>query len=201
MHSFNFTIALLFALIGFSVAFPGFHPLEARKGDKEGDKGGKNSTSMSNSNSLTHQCKTMSHLTHLTTLAANQTKLDAMVAKDKLNATSVAELKTKASDAATKLQTLSTNTTLVSECAVVDANMKTMGQCKQMKSLTKLAALSGNSTAMDAWVAKKKLNDTQVAKLKEKITKAGTKLDALKGNATLLDICSKAVKQQSSDGG
>ncbi|KAF1958129.1 hypothetical protein CC80DRAFT_25283 [Byssothecium circinans] len=196
MRSVSFIVALLFCLVGFSAAFPQFHVLEARKD-------GKNETSKGNgtkSNGVNKQCKTMAKLTKLTELAKNQTKIDAIVAKGKLDDAQVAELKTKAADAATQLQSMAANTTLVGECAVVFAHQRTLGQCKKMKMLTSLAALATNQTAMDAMASKKKLNDTQMAKLMEKISTAQTKLDEMKGNTTLTDICSKETNQKGASG-
>lgn len=198
MRSFSFIVALMFAFVGFSAAFPQFHILEARKGGKNGTSSTKNNGTKSNS--VNKQCNTMARLTKLTTLAANQTKLDAWIAKGKLNDTSVAALKTKAADAATKLATLTANTTLVGECAVVEAHQQTIGECKAIKKLAKLTALATNQTAMDALISKKQLNDTQITKFKDSITKAQTKLDTLNANITLTDICAAEVSQKDSTG-
>ncbi|CAI6333034.1 unnamed protein product [Periconia digitata] len=194
MHSFNFIVALFFALIGFSAAFPQFHFLEAReKGEKNGTSKAKNGTS---GNSINKECKQMAKLTALTAFANNQTKIDALTAKGKLDDSKVAALKSQAAEASTKLQAMTANTTLVSECAVVFAHKKTVGQCKQMKSLAKLASLASNQTAMDAMIAAKKLNDTQAVMLQDKVKSAQTKLDDLKANTTLTDICSKEASQK-----
>lgn len=198
MHSFNFIVTLLFALIGCTAAFPQFHFFEARAdGGKNGTARAKNGT---RGNSVDKQCKSMAKLTILSELANNQTKIDALVAKGKLSDTQVTELKSQAANATTKLQAMSANATLVGECAAISAHKKTLGQCKEMKSLTKLAALASNQTAMDAMMAKKKLNETQVTMLQDKIKSAQTKLDALKGNTTLADICSKETSQKGNSG-
>ncbi|KAF2635768.1 hypothetical protein P280DRAFT_522885 [Massarina eburnea CBS 473.64] len=199
MRSVSFIVALLFALVGFSAAFPQFHMLEARKGNKN-DTSASAKGNGTKGNSVNKMCKQMAKLTKLTELASNQTKMDALVSKGKLNDTEVTSLKSKAAEAETKLKTMTSNSTLVSECAVVDAHQETIGQCKQMKGLSKLASLASNQTAMDAWVAKKKLNDTQVTKFKDQISKAQTKLDSLNGNTTLTDICSKETSQKGASG-
>jgi hypothetical protein len=190
MRSFSFMVALFFALVSSTYAWPELHLLETRKGGKNNGtstKGMKGNGTRGNS--INGQCKQMAKLTKLTELASNQTKLDAMVAKGKINATEVEAIKTKATEATTKLATLTSNTTLVSECLVVDAHKKLVGQCKQMKKLTKLADLATNTTAKDAMVAKKELNATQITKLDEKIANATTKLTELMSNTTLTDLC------------
>ncbi|PVI04070.1 hypothetical protein DM02DRAFT_492008, partial [Periconia macrospinosa] len=136
-------------------------------------------------------CKSITKLTALSNLAKNQTKIDALLSKGKLSDTQVTELKSQAANATAKLEGLLANATLASECAVINAHKNTLGECRKMKSLTKLAALASNQTAMDAMVSKKKLNDTQVTMLMDKIKSAQTKLDEMKGNTTLTDICSK----------
>ncbi|KAF2686200.1 hypothetical protein K458DRAFT_298990 [Lentithecium fluviatile CBS 122367] len=197
MRSFSFIVALLFAFVAVSHAFPNFQLLESRKGRGNGTSKGNSTTQ---GNSVNRACKQMAKLTKLTELAANQTKLDAMVAKGKLNDTEVAEIKSKAADATTQLQTMQSNTTLVTECAVVDAHQKDVSQCKRMKKLTKLAAMANNQTAMDAFVAKKELNSTQVTKLQEKIANATTKLQEMSSNTTLTDLCTQIQEQKGASG-
>jgi hypothetical protein len=63
-------------------------------------------------------CDKMASLMKSVALAANTTKLDA---KAKGNETKVAELQAKASTAATKLETMTTNTTLVAACSSIAA--------------------------------------------------------------------------------
>jgi hypothetical protein len=180
MHSLS---VLLFAFVASSYAFPsiGFTALEVRKD--------RNGTHSNGGNPTKQACKQISKLTHLTELAANQTKLDELVAKGKMNATEVDQLKAKAAEATTKLQTMESNTTLTNECAVINAEQKTVQECKQMNKLQKLANLASNTTALDAMVAKKELNSTEVDKLKEKIQSAQTKLQTLSSNTTLTEFC------------
>ncbi|KAH7083776.1 hypothetical protein FB567DRAFT_91810 [Paraphoma chrysanthemicola] len=188
MHSLNI---LLFAFAATSYAFPGMGSttLEVRKDH--------NGTQSNGGDSTKRACNQIQKLTHLTELAANQTKLDELVAKGKMNATEVDELKNKAAEASTKLQTMESNTTLTSECAVIDAEKKTVQECKKMKKLQKLANLASNTTALDAMVAKKQLNSTQVDKLKEKIQGAQTKLQTMSSNTTLTDFCAQRKQDKS----
>ena len=178
--------------------------LEARKGSKNGTTDGnskKSNGTTSGKNTVDKACAKMAKLTALTNLAANQTKLDAQLAKGKLNQTEIDDLKAKAANATTTLQTMQANTTLVSECAVVDAHQKVLGQCKQIKSLQKLSDLANNQTAMDALTQKKQLNDTQVAKLDERIANATAKLKEMQTNTTLTDLCASQQQGKANSGG
>ncbi|KAJ4406841.1 hypothetical protein N0V91_004271 [Didymella pomorum] len=198
MRSFSVILALLFAFAATSYAWPSaeFPTLEARK------HGDGNSTKSNNpEKALKKSCQKMRKLDALSQIAANQTKLDAWVAQGKLNTAEVDALKAKAANATAELQTMQSNTTLVSECAVVNAERKSVNQCMQMKMLTKLAALAGNETAMTAFEEKKKLNETGIEKLKTKIAEAQTKLKDMQSNTTLTDFCTQRAQQQQQKGG
>ncbi|ORY10794.1 hypothetical protein BCR34DRAFT_588344 [Clohesyomyces aquaticus] len=191
MRSISFVVALLFALVSSTYAWPEIHVLEARKGGK--------GNGTANGNSVNRACRKMAKLESITALAANQTKLDAMVAKGRLNATEVEAIKAKAANATTELQTMQGNTTFVTECAVIGAHQKVVGQCKAMKSLAKLSDLANNATAMAALASKKQLNETQMAKLQEKIGNATTKLKEMQANTTLTDLCASQQKAKAGD--
>ena len=129
-------------------------------------------------------CKEMASLNELVALAANTTKLDE---KAKNNATKIAEIQAKASNAATQLSTMSSNATLVSTCAVIDAAEKTEESCDEMKSLQELVTLAGNETAL---ADKTKNNATKIAALQAKASTAATKLETMTSNTTLVSACS-----------
>lgn len=146
-------------------------------------------------------CKKLRKLNALSQMAANQTKLDVWVAEGKLDTAEVDAIKAKAANATAELQTMKFNTTLVSECAVVGAERKSVNQCKQMKTLTKLAALAGNEeTAMTAFEQKKGLNETSIKKLRAKVAEAQTKLINMQSNTTLRDFCTQRAQQQKQKG-
>ncbi|KAH6642126.1 hypothetical protein C7974DRAFT_408709 [Boeremia exigua] len=195
MRSFGFLLALFLSFTVSSYAWPsnGYSALEVRRN------GDGNSTDSNNAErALKKSCKKMRGLSVFSQVAANQTKLDALVAEGKLTTTEVDAIKAKAANVTTELQSMQSNATLVSECAVVNAEQKSVSQCKKMKKLTKLAALAGNETAMAALEQKKGLNDTGIAKLKAKIEKASTKLQEMQSNTTLTAFCAQQ-KQQNND--
>lgn len=192
-------LSLLFAFITAAAAFPQLHSLDARK-DKNGtaNAGGhhKNGTM---SNSIAKECKQMDKMMALTKLAGNQTKLDDLVKKGKLNDAQVQALKDKAANVTTTLKTLQANTTLVDECNTFNANWAVKAQCMEMKKLTKWAALSKNQTAVDDLLAKKKLNGTEATKFKDQISKSQSKLQEMQSNSTLTGLCAKQKQEKGSD--
>jgi hypothetical protein len=194
MHSFRVLLAFLFAFLALTYASE-IPALEARK-----DGNATRSKDDKGNGSIKKACKEMSKLTFLTSLAANQTKLDELVAKGKMNAAKVDALKAKATAAAPKLQALSSNTTLTAECATLDENKKMEKECKHMKKLQGFADLANNATAMNAFAAHKKLNATQVDHLMEGLQDKAAKLKALQANTTLTDFCTKG-KAVASPGG
>jgi hypothetical protein len=194
----RFLLGLIFAFVATAAAFPQFHLLEGRK-DRNGTSNGGGHRNGTRGNSVNKQCKQMSRMVRLTELAANQTKLDALVAKGKLNDTEVQAIKDKAANATTTLKTLQANATLVDECNVINANKAVKAQCFAMKRIEKMAALANNQTAMDAFAAKKKLNDTEITQFKEQVTKAETKLQEMQSNTTLTDLCAQQKQQKGQD--
>jgi hypothetical protein len=194
MRSFTVLLTLIFAFVTTSYASIDFQlpTLEVRKD--------RNSTKHHAVDPTKMMCKKIKSLTALTSLAANQTKLDEMIAKGKWNANKVETLKAKAADAMPKLQALTANTTLTTDCAAINAKDKMKKKCGEMKKLQNFANLATNTTAMDAFVAKHKLNSTQVDKVKAEFQMAQTKLKSLQANTTVTDFC-KQMKQSSSQGG
>lgn len=140
-------------------------------------------------------CKEMASLTKLIDLASNTTKLDT---KTHSNATKVAEIQAKASDASTKLATMQSNTTLVSTCAVISAAQATEDDCKSIKSMQNLVDLAGNTTAL---ASKTKNNETKMAAIQAKASSAATKLATLTSNTTLTDACSTIAAKKAAEKG
>lgn len=143
-------------------------------------------------------CNRILALKFLTNLSTNQTALDAMLAKGKLDKIQVAWIKSEATNLSAELTTLTSNTTLTAECNTIRQQRKLARKCKRLAKLEKLAALAGNQTALDERIAK--LNQKQVEKLKKKIEKAPGKLEALKKNGTLVALCSNGTLQSQQDG-
>lgn len=188
MHSSSILTALLcaFAATSYASPEPAFHTIEVRKERNSTESHGKGK-----GNSVKAECATIRKLTTLTALAANQTKLDELVSKGAMDAKKVDDIKSKAAAATTKLQTLTSNSTLTAECASVNAEVNMKQECKQMKRLDMLAKLAGNTTALDALAAKEKMNSTEVDGLKAKLQMAATKLKDLQSNTTLTTFCSQ----------
>lgn len=207
MRYYSFIFAFLFAFLATSYAWSGESvSLEIRKehgNSTEGGKGHHNGTrmGMGMGDSTKKECKQIRSLTTLTKLAANQTKLDELVADKKMTTAMVDALKAKAAKADTTLKTLTANSTLTGQCAVIDANEKTMSECKEMKHLKKLSMIAGNQTALTALMAKKHLNATETDKFKMWAMKAQEKYQKLSSNATLTKICAEKKQEKGSNDG
>ncbi|KAH8647160.1 hypothetical protein BX600DRAFT_443377 [Xylariales sp. PMI_506] len=116
-------------------------------------------------------------------LAANTTKLSSKLDG---NATKIAAYQAKAATAATKLASLSSNTTLTAVCA----NIATVAQCDTMSKLQKEIA-KANTTLTARKSNSKAANATASA---EKVAKLQAKLDALTTNTTLVDTCNSLTE-------
>ncbi|KAE9369217.1 hypothetical protein N431DRAFT_469147 [Stipitochalara longipes BDJ] len=135
------------------------------------------------------ECKEMAKLNKVVELASNTTKL-AEITKN--NATKIAEIQAKASTASTKLTTLQSNSTLVSACAVIDAQEAEDDGCQETFTLQRFVKFAANSSAV---ATATKNNATKIAKIQSEASKASTKLQTLTSNSTLQAAC-PAVEQK-----
>ena len=97
-----------------------------------------------------------------------------------------AEIQSKASDAATKLSTLSSNATLVSSCAVIEAAEETEYKCREMKQLMRFISMASNKTL----VAEKTENNAT----KSMSFRLALKCDSVELKRELLAIREHALK-------
>ena len=125
------------------------------------------------------QCQQTFVLQRFVAFAAN-TSLVASATSN--NATKIANIELKASDAANKLQELTSNSTLQAQCPAVMQK----DECSAMKGLEKFVSLANNQTKLDAIT---KGNTTKEAEIKASAAKAQTQLDAMTGNATFVAAC------------
>jgi hypothetical protein len=160
-----------------------------------------NKTKSTGHNSVKAACAQMQELTMLTKLAANQTLLEDLVTKKKLNASEASALETKAASASSQLSTLANNATLVSQCAVVDAHESLVVQCDQMTRLEQWEKLASNTTALDELATKRNLTQAAISKLQEQAANASTVLKTMESNATLVTSCQQLQAKKSNNTG
>jgi hypothetical protein len=139
--------------------------------------------------SETDQCKEVTSLTKFVSFASNTTMLD-MITKE--NATKVAEIQAKASTASAKLQTLTSNSTLMSDCQVEFAQEAEDDMCQQTFLLQRFVTFAANMTAV---ASATKNNATKIAAIELKASDAASKLQTLQSNSTLQAAC-PAVMQK-----
>ena len=135
------------------------------------------------------QCKEITSLAKFVSFASNTTMLDK-ITKD--NATKVAEIQAKASTASAKLQTLTSNSTLMSDCQVKFAQEAEDDMCQQTFLLERFVKFAANTTAV---ASATKNNATKIADIELKASDAANKLQMLQSNSTLQAAC-PAVMQK-----
>ncbi|TID27469.1 HET-domain-containing protein [Venturia nashicola] len=135
------------------------------------------------------QCKEIDHLTKLTSIVNNATALSEFETKHKFTAAQIDEFKAKAAKATTRLMELQANSTVTRQCAIANAEIKLMKQCKEITRLSKMAALASNTTALRQMQAKKNLTDMEIAKIKDRAKDATVKLTQLQSNTSLVAAC------------
>lgn len=178
----------LFALVTTSRAWlepPHFELQQADKAD-----------AASRHRSVQGTCKRISALTKLSSMAANQTVLDSMLADKKLTQEQVDYIETKKDAINSELQELSSNATLLAECGVISAHRKAVRDCKQLDKLERLAELANNKTAYEEHLAGEVLNEKQVERLKKNMEDAEVKLQKLRSNSTLIELCTNGTGLQ-----
>ena len=148
-----------------------------------------NGTHHENNDCVKAKCAEISRLTKLANLVNNSTKLADYQAKHNLTSAEMQKLKDMAANATTKLAQLKSNTTLVNECATMQAAEKLKAQCKEMQELTKLVKLANNATALQDLQTKYNLTASQVQKIKNEAANATVKLTKLQSNSTLMVDC------------
>ncbi|OLN85590.1 hypothetical protein CCHL11_05774 [Colletotrichum chlorophyti] len=134
------------------------------------------------------QCRFMNHMDRLQKLVANETALNAVTNN---NATKAEKLKAKVQEGMAKLGELQKNQTILQYCAA----RTTRGECKQMKHLSKLVALSKNDTALNE---RFNGNTTMIEMFKAKAARTEVKLNEMMNNSTLMGVC-KSLKSGKGD--
>jgi len=125
------------------------------------------------------ECQETFALQRFVKFAANST---AVATVTKNNATKIASIQAESSKASTKLQTLTSNTTLQAACPAVEQK----DECQMMKKLQKFVNVANNQTKLDKLT---KGNATKEAEIKAWAAKDETKLTAFTGNATFMAAC------------
>lgn len=138
-------------------------------------------------------CKRIAALTDLSTMAANQTRLDTLLADKKLTQEQVDNILSKSDAINAELRQLSSNTTLSAECGVINAHRKVVKGCQKLDKLEKLVELANNKTAYNEHLAGEILNQKQTEQLKKNMETAELELQELRDNSTLVELCTNEI--------
>jgi len=136
-----------------------------------------------------NQCTQSFMLQKFVAFAANQT---AVATVTQNNATKIAEIQLKASQATAKLDVLNANTTLQADCPAVFQK----DECKFMSGLMKFVSFANNQTMLDMVTKGNTTKEDQIKKLAEQ---AQTQLTAMQSNTTMVAACD-AIKAQEGKG-
>ncbi|KAK6065277.1 hypothetical protein SCUP234_12633 [Seiridium cupressi] len=134
--------------------------------------------------SVKASCQQVAKLTQQAELATNDTKL---ADKFKNNQTAIDAFKAKVTAKQAQLDTLSSNSTLMADCAVVAAHENALDSCAQIQSWEKDIATAANDTKL---TNKFDGNTTKIDAFKTKTDAKAAKLAAMTSNTTLTDFCS-----------
>ncbi|PMD36032.1 hypothetical protein L207DRAFT_494752, partial [Hyaloscypha variabilis F] len=132
---------------------------------------------------LERDCLELLKLEEFLRFSSNATEVSTKVNN---NGTKITEIAAEASQSATKLQQLQSNSTLVAICLIVDAHNREKLQCEEIKHLEKFIAFAENSTAL---VDDTNNNATKINEIKVESSKAADRLANLQSNATLVADC------------
>lgn len=136
-----------------------------------------------------NQCTQSFLLTKFVAFAANESAVATVTSN---NATKIAAIQLKASQAAAKLDTLNANATLQADCPAVMQKE----ECKFMDGLMKFVSFASNQTLLDMVT---KSNTTKEDQIKKLADQAQMQLTAMQSNSTMTAACD-ALKAQSNKG-
>ncbi|XMA19819.1 hypothetical protein WAI453_012610 [Rhynchosporium graminicola] len=144
----------------------------------------------SKSHSVQSQCQQIRKLEWIVSLASNMTELQELTRN---NTAKITEIQADASAASSKLTTLRSNATIVSECAVINAASEQEDQCFETFELQSFIAFAGNATA----VAEKTGNNaTRIAAIQGRVSDASSQLKTLMSNSTLQAACPAILQKE-----
>ena len=138
-------------------------------------------------------CNRIVALTNLSAMAANQTRLDTLLASKTLTQEQVDNILSKKDTINAELQQLSSNSSLTAECGVINAHKNVVEGCQKLDKLEKLVELANNKTAYDEHLAGEILNQKQTEQLKKNMETAELKLQELRSNSTLVELCTNEI--------
>ncbi|KAI1500326.1 hypothetical protein F5X99DRAFT_386756 [Biscogniauxia marginata] len=141
--------------------------------------------------SVKSQCRSIAKITKLVDLANNQTKLESKTDGDQAK---IDEIKAKAANSTTILSTLTSNTTLMDQCAVIQANDDAVDACESIQKMEKEVALAANDTKLQD---KFDGNTTRIDEFKAQVSSMATMLADLQSNATLNTFCAVQADAES----
>jgi len=141
-------------------------------------------------------CIRLRTLTQLSKIANNKTLPETAEMRGKLTQQRIDWIENNRADITAKLDKLTSNSTLTTECDTISAQRVTARQCKALKILERLVNSTNGQPGTNPGPAADFLSDEQKQKLQQKFEKAEIKLQQLRSNATLMGLCGDNVMFQ-----
>jgi hypothetical protein len=135
------------------------------------------------------QCAEIVKLEAIVDLVTNVEELAQFQARHNLTQVEIDEIKAKSLDETERLRTLQSNTTLMQQCASLEANRHLRTDCREMRRLTEIISIAENQTALQEFQAKHDLPAGWLTSLTEKASNATARLEQLKENSTFVAAC------------
>lgn len=152
---------------------------------------GAHAQGLSDKNTIEGQCKKITRLARITSLAANDTQLAEKFGPDQAR---IDDFKAQAPEAARMLQELRANATLAQACPPIFAAQADGERCKDMQQLEETMFLAANETEL-----RLELEDdpARLAEFREKLPARQAKLATMQANGTLTTFCAAREDRQS----
>lgn len=87
------------------------------------------------------------------------------------------------------MKTLQANSTLLQECAALEASRELRADCREMRRLAEIIDIAANQTALEEFETKHDVPAGWITDLLEKATNATARLQEMTDNSTLVKAC------------
>ena len=142
------------------------------------------------------QCAEVRKFEGIISLVNDTEKLAEFEDRHNLTQSEIDDIKAEALADAERLKALQANTTLMQQCAELEAGRELRADCREMRRLTEVSNLADNQTALEEFQRKHDLPTEWITKLTEKAANATERLKQLHENSTLVAECDLDTQSQ-----
>jgi hypothetical protein len=135
------------------------------------------------------QCAEVVKLEAILDLVNSAEELEQFGTRHNLTQIEIDDIKAKSVDEAERLRSLQSNTTLMQQCASLEASRQLRAECREMRRLVEIVSIADNQTALQEFQAKHDLSEEWITSLTEKASNASARLEQLRENSTFVAAC------------